>query len=292
MTAKGVTSLGYLGVTAPDVDAWRPFAEEVLGAEVVPPAPGEEGIALRIDERAWRIAVAPGEGGLAYVGWEVPGADALDRIGRDLAAAGCAVEDDAKRAAIREVAALLHTKDPAGNVLEFFYGARVPRRPFVSGRGVRFVTGELGLGHVVLGRPDTDDLVHFYRDVLGFRVSDTVAIGPISLVFFHVNPRHHSLALAAIPGAPAGLGHFMLEVDDLDDVGRALDAVEAGAAPLTRTLGRHSNDHMVSFYVRSPSGFDVEYGWNGRAVDDATWTVSSYDAPSVWGHRSVRASDG
>src|SRR5919109_115648 len=111
-------------------------------------------------------------------------------------------------------------------------GGRSPRRSWVprwcprlrakraspygstTGRGVRFVTGELGLGHVVLGRPDTDDLVHFYRDVLGFRVSDTVAIGPISLVFFHVNPRHHSLALAAIPGAPAGLGHFMLEVDD------------------------------------------------------------------------------
>ncbi|MFD0567797.1 hypothetical protein ACFQ2M_41870 [Kitasatospora saccharophila] len=33
----------------------------------------------------------------------------------------------------------------------------------------------------------------------------------------------------------------------------------------------HPNDHMFSFYVRTPSGFSVEYGWGGLLIDDATW---------------------
>ncbi len=49
----------------------------------------------------------------------------------------------------------------------------------------------------------------------------------------------------------------------LDDVGRAMDRCARNKAPLVSTLGRHANDEMVSFYVRTPSGFDIEYGTGG-----------------------------
>jgi hypothetical protein len=42
---------------------------------------------------------------------------------------------------------------------------------------------------------------------------------------------------------------------------------------------------MFSFYMRGPSGFEVEYGWGAREVDDAVWQVARYDVPSLWGHR-------
>jgi hypothetical protein len=42
---------------------------------------------------------------------------------------------------------------------------------------------------------------------------------------------------------------------------------------------------MTSFYVRTPSGFEIEYGTGGRLIDDATWTIGAYDAQSLWGHR-------
>jgi hypothetical protein len=50
-------------------------------------------------------------------------------------------------------------------------------------------------------------------------------------------------------------------------------------------LGKHPNDEMVSFYSRSPSGFDVDIGCGGRRGDDATWTVTEITKPSLWGHR-------
>jgi hypothetical protein len=77
----------------------------------------------------------------------------------------------------------------------------------------------------------------------------------------------------------------MLEVASIDDVGSALDIVNERRIPLAMSLGRHTNDHMTSFYVRSPSGFEIEYGTGGRLIDDATWEVGTYDAPSFWGHK-------
>jgi 3,4-dihydroxy-9,10-secoandrosta-1,3,5(10)-triene-9,17-dione 4,5-dioxygenase len=96
-------------------------------------------------------------------------------------------------------------------------------------------------------------------------------------------PRHHSLALAPMHPA-AGIVHLMIEVATLDDVGRALDRCIRRKAAISSTLGRHANDLMVSFYVHTPGGFDIEYGTGGRVVDDATWVSRESTAVSLWGH--------
>ena len=54
------------------------------------------------------------------------------------------------------------------------------------------------------------------------------------------------------------------------------------------TLGRHPNDLMTSFYMRTPSDILVEYGWGGREVDDATWQPHELtSAASFWGHHGL-----
>jgi 3,4-dihydroxy-9,10-secoandrosta-1,3,5(10)-triene-9,17-dione 4,5-dioxygenase len=87
--------------------------------------------------------------------------------------------------------------------------------------------------------------------------------------------------------ATAGIVHLMIEVAALDDVGRALDRCARRGAPVSASLGRHANDLMVSFYVRTPGGFDIEYGTDGRLVDDATWVSRETTAVSLWGHSFV-----
>jgi 3,4-dihydroxy-9,10-secoandrosta-1,3,5(10)-triene-9,17-dione 4,5-dioxygenase len=101
--------------------------------------------------------------------------------------------------------------------------------------------------------------------------------------FLGCNPRHHSLALAPFP-AEAGIVHLMIEVASLDDVGRAMDRCARRGAPVSATLGRHANDRMVSFYVRTPGGFDIEYGTDGALVDEETWVSRETTALSLWGH--------
>jgi extradiol dioxygenase len=106
----------------------------------------------------------------------------------------------------------------------------------------------------------------------------------LSLRFLHCNPRHHTVALATVHGM-VGVHHLMLEVNDVDDVGRTLDLVNAHAIPVAMGLGRHTNDFMTSFYVRTPSGFEIEYGAGGRVIDDDNWEIETYDAMSIWGHK-------
>lgn len=281
-----ILGLGYVGFTAPNLDAWVAFATDVVGLQRV--AVDETDLVLfRMDERGWRVFVEPGAGGIAVSGWEVQGADALRDLHHRLLAAGVKATYDDDVAARRRVVELVRAEDPAGNPVEFFYGAHVPREPFVSPQGTRFVSGPLGLGHVLFVVPDAAAARDFYCGLLGFRMSDTIRLSAGVMNFTHTNRRHHSLAFGEVGGAPVGLNHFMLEVDSLDEVGRALDRVEAHNVPLVQRLGKHSNDHMTSFYARTPSGFELEYGCHGREVDDATWAVLDYSDTSLWGHARV-----
>ena len=179
--------------------------------------------------------------------------------------------------------------------MEVFCGAALEHHPAVSPYGNRFVTGAMGLGHVVLPAAGGDAALRFYADVLGFRLRDSMRMAPelfgqpaggppLWMRFLGCNPRHHSLALAPFP-APAGIVHLMIEVATLDDVGQAMDRCARRGFPASATLGRHANDLMVSFYARTPGGFDIEYGTDGRLVDDATWVSRETTAISLWGHR-------
>jgi 3,4-dihydroxy-9,10-secoandrosta-1,3,5(10)-triene-9,17-dione 4,5-dioxygenase len=279
-----IYGLGYVGLRSHRLDEWRAFATDVLGMQVAgSPGGDDDTLYLRMDERAWRYAVAPGDDDLEYVGWEVRGPAELDRLAAALTDAGYDAKESPDLATARRVARVVRSTDPGGNAVELFCGAKEVRAPFVSPTGVRFVTGDLGIGHVVLSLPDVAEAKRYYLSTLGFRISDTH--GPTH--FCHVNGRHHSLAFRPDPGAPSTFIHCMVEVADLDMVGRALDAALGGAAPVANGLGRHANDQAISFYVKTPSGFEVEYGAGARVVDDATWTTRTYESTSLWGHRRV-----
>lgn len=283
-----IGSLGYLGFSVKAPDAWDAFATGVLGL-----MPGEAPGRYRLDELAWRIAVEPGDADdLAYAGFEVAGPAELEAVRGRLAEGGVAVGNgDPALLAERQVLGLITCQDPGGLPIEVFYGPTLrTETPFVSPAGVgSFVTGEQGLGHVVLSAGDMAAARRFYQNLLGFRLSDIIRmrVSPqfsFDMEFFHCNPRHHTLALMPIP-APKRLHHFMIQVPTIDAVGFALERAEAAGTPITASLGRHTNDQMVSFYSRTPAGFEVEFGQGAIEVDDATWRVTRHDKPSSWGHK-------
>ena len=250
-----------------------------------------------MDDFPARLVIVPGaRERLVASGWEVADAGELAAVGHALADAGVAVKAATpEELAARRVGEMLRFDDPAGNAIEVFCGAALEHRPAASSYGNQFVTGDMGLGHVVLPVAGAADAaLAFYTGVLGFRQRDSMRMPaefvggapgdpPAWFRFLGCCPRHHSLALAPMP-AEAGIVHLMIEVAALDDVGRALDRCARRRAPLSASLGRHANDLMVSFYVRTPGGFDIEYGTDGLRVDDATWVSRESTAVSLWGH--------
>ncbi|MDR3507447.1 MAG: VOC family protein [Caulobacteraceae bacterium] len=290
-----VIGLGYIGLNVSNVDAWKSWASDFLGLMAAPSSPSGTQ-RLRLDDYAWRIALEPGDkDDLAWIGLEVAGPDELAMLRARLEAGGVAVEDaDEALLAERGVVGLVRCQDPGGLGVELYYGpTHLTQTPFVSPVGARFVTGSQGLGHVVLATTDLAGFRRFYLDLLGFRQSDTIrmAMGPsfhIDLEFYFCNPRHHTLAVAPLPMLPPKrMHHLMVQVETLDQVGFALDRVGPTNTTLTQTIGRHSNDKMVSFYVATPSGFELEYGYDAIEVDAPTWSMARHDRISSWGHHRV-----
>lgn len=292
MTDRRVAGLGYVIVDATNIEAWHAFACDLLGLQAVVATPDR--LLLRADHKAYRIDIRRASvDGVSVIGWEVPGPRELQTVAGQLDAIGYSVKHPGPEAvAERLVSGLVEFDDPSGQRVELFWGLKEDRQRFVSPTGARFVTNAGGLGHVFQMVGDGDAYPRLYCDTLGFRLSDVIEFAPgVAATFLHTNERHHSFAYAALPGMPTGVGHLMLEVDDLDTVGRAWDRVRDGAAPLVLDFGKHTNDEMLSFYVKTPSGFEIEYGYGGRRIDDATWTPARYDAASFWGHRHVAPDD-
>jgi 2,3-dihydroxybiphenyl 1,2-dioxygenase len=280
-----VCSLGYVIISSGDLDAWQKFATDLLGLQVAERTPDR--LRLRNDDKIYRAEVVRGEAeGVTVLGWEVNGKASLESLVVRLEENGYPVaRQTTQTARARGVTELVSFTDPDGMSVELFYGQMVDRNRFISPTGATFLTGEGGLGHVFQLVNEEEPYRHLYLDVLGFKLSDFIDFGPIVGTFTHCNPRHHSFAFAPVPDAPKGIGHIMFEVDDIDIVGRAYDKVlKEKAAPLAMSFGRHSNDQMLSFYVNSPSGFQIEYGTGGVIIDDETWVPKRFDVPGFWGH--------
>ena len=283
-----IESLSYIGFTSPRAEEWTTFGPDVLGLQVVDERGTDGAVRLRMDDAAHRIAIHPGESDdVAYLGWGVSDARALAAAVVTLEKAGVEVtRETAEVAADRRVVEVVSFADPFGIRNEIAWGQLERPATFRPGRGHGgFVTGQGGLGHAVLISPDLDASERFYVDVLGFRLSDQIhAPNAPRLRFYNCNERHHTLAMVEIPGI-TGFHHLMLETVSIDDVGIALDLVTQGAAELTMSLGRHSNDRMTSFYVRTPAAFEIEYGWGGIVLDADSPIPALYDRFSIWGHK-------
>lgn len=310
MAAPLIYGLGYVRIWQADVEAWRAFGEQVVGMSA---SRDEHGTTLlRMDDWVARVIVeasprssdvrdagepagrdrdAPLSERVA-IGWECPSAEAWSTARAALEGAGIAIEDGSGPTPwCRDSFSFV---DPSGFRSELFYGGkRDPATHFVSPRGVRFVTGNQGMGHVTVFARDASRTIDLYTQLLGFQIREakTSDDGSLRMAFLSPGPREHSLALIASEDE-SRLAHVLIEVADLDDVGRAMDRCLDGLAPMTVSIGRHWNDEMISFYLRSPSGFDFEYGFGGRRAVSAEWSRGEQGGSgrtSSWGHRRVDA---
>ncbi|TCN51244.1 3,4-dihydroxy-9,10-secoandrosta-1,3,5(10)-triene-9,17-dione 4,5-dioxygenase [Rhodococcus sp. SMB37] len=290
-----IRSLAYLRIGATDVAAWRDYGLKVLGM-VEGKGTNPDALYLRMDDFPARLVIEPHDTDhLLVSGWETANAGDLQSVRDNLSAAGVPFkEGTAEQIADRRVDEMIVFQDPSGNTLEAFHGAALEHRRVVSPYGHRFVTGEQGLGHVVLSTRDDEESLRFYRDVLGFRLRDSMRLPPQMvgrpadgkpawLRFFGCNPRHHSLAFMPMPTS-SGIVHLMIEVENSDDVGLGLDRALRKKVKMSATLGRHVNDKMLSFYMKTPGGFDVEFGCEGLQVEDEGWIARESTAVSLWGH--------
>jgi 3,4-dihydroxy-9,10-secoandrosta-1,3,5(10)-triene-9,17-dione 4,5-dioxygenase len=301
-----IKSLAYVGIGSVTPLAWQHFATEILGMMPARAVPGEgwenlgetkppterSGVApdgsvyLKMDERQWRIAVHPHsrKGALLYLGMELDGplefAAAIHELEKENIEVTVGSDCEARARAVTAIARL---RDPAGTSIELFYGQTFDNNFHSPFPDHRFVAGSLGVGHLNLFVTRQAECFDFYTRVLGFRLTDYFRYGAEArLEFLRCNRRHHSLAMIDIGGI-SGIQHMLVELADIDAVGRTLDRAKRAGVAIVSSLGRHRNDGMLSFYMRGPGGFDIEVGCGGLLLD-GSWRANEFCEGDVWGH--------
>ncbi|HXM54762.1 MAG TPA: VOC family protein [Candidatus Dormibacteraeota bacterium] len=159
------------------------------------------------------------------------------------------------------------------------------------------------LGHVGLAVRDLVRMVEFYRDVLGFEVSDRMAYpdgGAVAEgVWLRCNADHHVLALfqpaAATAGGrgPFGLHHLAFELASFEDLRRAARVVRERHGPLHASR-QGGPGCQLRIYFPDPEGNLIELywgldqiGWDGRSrpyppIEDLDLETFDLDAFLAW----------
>jgi len=279
-----VLSLGYLRREATDLDAWQTFAGDFLGLMPVH-ADGDESLRYRMDHYPPRLVVSPGaESRATAIGFEVLNERDLKRVAAAVEDAGIKVTEGSEAEADeRRVTGFVRFDDPGGNPIELFYGPILDHVPVQLPTVSSFVTGDMGMGHVIVTAEDGKALKDFYIDVLGFYERNTMGGRERTVWFMSSNDRHHTLGVTSMPGR-GRLIHLMVEAATFDDVGLALDRREKYGIPLMNSLGKHTNDEMTSFYVYSPELYAIEFGYGGLRVDGEQ-PVYEITSGAHWGHK-------
>jgi 3,4-dihydroxy-9,10-secoandrosta-1,3,5(10)-triene-9,17-dione 4,5-dioxygenase len=276
----GVRSLGYLRLSSTDIGAWKVFASDFLCLMQVE-GTSEDSLYFRIDQYPPRLVIEPGlTDSMLAMGFEVLNRRELSQLVEAVEGVGMTVTSGtAGECAERRVTGFVRFQDPGGNPVELFYGPILDHVPVQTPLVSSFVTGDMGMGHVIVSAEDAEATLNFYLDVLGFVERNTMG----RTWFLGCNPRHHTFGIARRRG-PGTLLHLMVEVATLDDVGLALDRAAKYEVPMMNTLGKHTNDHMVSFYVYSPERYAIECGWNGLRVENEQPTYEITQG-AFWGHK-------
>jgi 2,3-dihydroxybiphenyl 1,2-dioxygenase len=267
--------LAYVGVDATQPERWRSFAE-LIGLQ---PVESANALFLRMDEKARRFIITEGSADdLAFCGFEAESAEKFRSALERLKTANVQFEEGtAAGAELRGVERYVSFRDPAGIRHEIASACAVAKQPFepkYPNKG--FVTGSEGMGHIAVISPDYAACQEFFARATGAGLSDHIfspfGDSTVQVAFLHLNPRHHSIAYAQFPfEVPKKIDHIMVEAADLMDVLKAQARVVEANIPITITLGEHPNDHAVSFYCTTPSGFRIEVAANCVKVTPGDW---------------------
>jgi len=291
----GKVRMGYAVIASLKSEAWQRLLGEGLGMQADVLADGA--ISGRIDDHERRLLIVPGSSeDLEALGLELADRQALGVALKRLAARGIAVEEaDAQAARQRGVECFWRFTGPKGLKIELFCQPNIASAaPTMATSG--FVTGDKGFGHVAITTRRPDAARQFWSAIFDIRHSDdvhyTISGVPLRFEFLRFNERHHSIALAYTPKIKLDpirtrIQHLEVQAASLDDLSAAYARCRKLGFHISMGVGQHANDKALSFYVRTPSGFDIEYGWNPLSVNETDWRPEVWDRISNWGHWPV-----
>jgi 2,3-dihydroxybiphenyl 1,2-dioxygenase len=289
----GASSMGYAVIESERLERWQTFLKDGIGLHLQ--HADRDCLAFRMDSHQRRIIVKRGPAeDFAAVGWQLRDQATLDVVLQRLRARGIAIQESTQiEAAERGVARFWRVLGPKRLIIELFVEPLISNEP-LDMLSAGFITGEAGMGHLAITTRKAKAMRCFWREIFDARQSDSIverlAGVTLDIEFFRVNPRHHSIAIAQVRGLPIDpirtkAQHMNLLTTSVSELTDAFLRCRQLGFEMAHEIGEHPNDREQSFYVLSPSGFEIELGWNALEVDEASWQATTYQGISLWGHK-------
>ncbi|MBC9249392.1 extradiol ring-cleavage dioxygenase [Pseudomonas alcaligenes] len=294
----GASSMGYAVIESNRLERWQALLQDGIGLHLQ--HADSSTLAFRMDHHQRRLIIQRGPAeDFAAIGWQLRDQATLDIVLLRLQARGIAVQvSSAVEAAERGVQRFWRVQGPKRLAIELFVDAVTTSEPLdMLSQG--FITGAAGMGHLAITSRRGQDMRRFWEEIFDARQSDTIVeqLGGVTLdiEFFRVNPRHHSIAIAQVRGMPIDpirtqVQHMNLLTTSVSELTDAFLRCRQLGFEMAHEIGEHPNDREQSFYVLSPSGFEIELGWNALEVDEASWQTTTYQGISLWGHKPPKRS--
>lgn len=294
----GSVHLGYVVIESNKLADWHRFGADAIGLHV--DELDRDTMCFRMDDHASRFLIQRGgREDLVAAGWMVDDHETFDEILRRVADRGVLVaEGNPEECALRGVERLWRFPGPKGIATEIFTRAITTTIPLRM-QNTAFVTGASGMGHLAITTKHPDQLRSYYDTVFDARITDfideNVSGLTLKIRFMRVNERHHSIAIANVNGVPidpirTSIQHMNIEVATLDDMLASFERVKRLGFGMAWSVGQHTNDRELSYYCVTPSGFELEVGWNPVVITpelESTWDPDTYAGISIWGHTPV-----
>ncbi|MFE8957448.1 VOC family protein [Streptomyces massasporeus] len=291
----GAVHLGYIVIESNRFADWRRFGTDAIGMHHDDIS--RDVMRFRLDDQECRFLLRRGPAeDVVAIGWHIDNHVSFEQIEARIRAHGVPVlRGSAEEAALRGVERLLRFPGPKGITQEIYttpVQSSEPLRMLAS----RWVTGDSGMGHVAITSARPTLMRGFFNTVFDARLTDyideTISGVKLKIRFLRVNERHHSIAIAAVRGLPIDpvrtrVQHLNIQAESLDDLAQSYERVCELGFDMALSVGQHTNDKELSYYARTPSGFEWEVGWNPIVVDENTWEPSTHQGISIWGHKPV-----
>lgn len=272
-----VTHLRYVGMAVPDFDATVGFYGGVWGLSTVASDKEICFLAAEGSEEPYIYRVrksGDGKRRLDLVSFGAEDADEVDRLAADLAAVGTRLVEEPRQLDTPGGGYGFRCYDPDGRVVEVSSGVA----PRSSRRVAEREAIPVGLSHIVVNSANKEAIEAFYRDKLGFQLSDWLSGGYMS--FWRCNATHHSFAVASSPFA--SVNHVAFELGSIDDMMRGAGRViEDHRATAMWGPGRHSAGDNCFYYFFDPVGNVSEYTAEVERVP-TDWQPREHGQADVW----------
>lgn len=246
--------LGRTELNVTDLERSRNFYEQVIGLQLV--CADSKSVYFRCDQDNHNVVLhQSNKSGLRLAGFMLEDDLQFEHLIRKLCKAGIDIHEvDYVTLSRNYQARAIRIFEPRiGAVIEFYVPQIDQERPFVP-----TVAKIQRIGHVVFNTPNYVEAVKFWRNILNFKISDSIGES-ITFMRCWPSPWHHGIGISQ--ASQYSLHHVNFMVTEIDDVGRALARLRKSMAPVVFGPGRHPASNSVFLYFLDPDGLTMEYSF-------------------------------